>query len=565
MKFIITTFISLYVAMMPIDAYAGNGTATITSDQPASNIYVNGKLVAMTGDDKASVKVSLSEGEHVIKVQKDTLQWTYAQLRRVYIGSNVDINLTFELQKHPSEFRFERLEKQAKGHVDLRESEKIAKTDDRYTDHGDGTVTDKATGLMWMKCAYGLSGSDCSIGEGFSTMSVDSTHCNEENSRREMDTSECYEPLATAKDVVDAVNKDNFAGYNDWRMPAVDELHSLVKCPKGRRDVNRNVILDEIFQIKDLQKRGMKLTASITSDPETTRYFVDEGGRVNVNNGMCRDRSEERTINKNIFPSTPYKLWSSSEQAHREGQYWNIYFASGADSARGLQVRSAFIKLTRVAKDNDRALKELGLERNKALNEMNLDKDKALKEFRRRIEVAQAGPIIQSEWEVFGEVDPASNKKIGTKAYIRQSNDGLCSVMVLHLLEGIRLTGFQCSFKFLIRQHFNNNKIGIKFSDNNTLHIMHLNSFDDEQGPIVNAVYVDPNGEPLNIFTAENYDLNAYSYEDFINGLNSAKTLAIKITPAMDHESGHLALDPVWITFSLNGAKEAISKLGKEL
>jgi hypothetical protein len=33
-----------------------------------------------------------------------------------------------------------------------------------FTDHGDGTITDNVTGLLWQKCSLGLSGSDCTTG-----------------------------------------------------------------------------------------------------------------------------------------------------------------------------------------------------------------------------------------------------------------------------------------------------------------------------------------------------------------------------------------------------------------
>ena len=63
--------------------------------------------------------------------------------------------------------------------------------------------------------------------------------------------------------------------------------------------------------------------------------------------------------------------------------------------------------------------------------------------------------------------------------------------------------------------------------------------------------------------------------------LEESTVLAIKLTPTMDHEVykiyyrvnneikltyGQLKfLDPIWIKFSLKGAKEAIAKLGQEL
>lgn len=35
---------------------------------------------------------------------------------------------------------------------------------DTFTDNGDGTIKDNTTGLLWQKCSFGQSGSDCSIG-----------------------------------------------------------------------------------------------------------------------------------------------------------------------------------------------------------------------------------------------------------------------------------------------------------------------------------------------------------------------------------------------------------------
>ena len=58
-----------------------------------------------------------------------------------------------------------------------------------YTDNGDGTITDEVTGLMWQKDM----GEKMTLGEAF----------------------EKAEEL-------------NFAGYNDWRVPTIKELYSLI-------------------------------------------------------------------------------------------------------------------------------------------------------------------------------------------------------------------------------------------------------------------------------------------------------------------------------------------------
>jgi len=66
----------------------------------------------------------------------------------------------------------------------------------RFTDNGDGTVTDNATGLMWVKNPAGL-------GPPF-------------------DATMLWEPAITACEGL------TFAGHGDWRLPNVKEIFSIV-------------------------------------------------------------------------------------------------------------------------------------------------------------------------------------------------------------------------------------------------------------------------------------------------------------------------------------------------
>ncbi|MBK5966071.1 hypothetical protein CCR95_18800 [Thiocystis minor] len=77
----------------------------------------------------------------------------------------------------------------------------------RYYDHGDGTVTDTTTDLMWKRCSEGQtwSGENC-VGEA-SKMTWDQAMS---NGRQK--------------------HWPTFAGHDDWRLPTLDELKTLAYC-----------------------------------------------------------------------------------------------------------------------------------------------------------------------------------------------------------------------------------------------------------------------------------------------------------------------------------------------
>jgi hypothetical protein len=92
------------------------------------------------------------------------------------------------------------------------------KPDARYVDHGDGTVTDVVTGLMWMRCAEGQawSGTACT-GTGTSYT-----------------WAEAHQQAAAASAAV-------VAGYADWRLPNIKELVSLVEWACSSPAMNTTV------------------------------------------------------------------------------------------------------------------------------------------------------------------------------------------------------------------------------------------------------------------------------------------------------------------------------------
>lgn len=72
----------------------------------------------------------------------------------------------------------------------------------QYVDNGDGTITDLVTGLMWTK-------------------SIDWNNDGVIN----YDDKLSY---AEGLNFVEEKNSENYLGYNDWRLPSIKELYSLI-------------------------------------------------------------------------------------------------------------------------------------------------------------------------------------------------------------------------------------------------------------------------------------------------------------------------------------------------
>lgn len=75
-----------------------------------------------------------------------------------------------------------------------------------FIDHRDGTVSDISTGLMWQKCSNGQSGNNCSNGSVL-----------------------IYSWQAALQLVIDINTGYGLANYKDWRLPNINELHSIVE------------------------------------------------------------------------------------------------------------------------------------------------------------------------------------------------------------------------------------------------------------------------------------------------------------------------------------------------
>lgn len=81
----------------------------------------------------------------------------------------------------------------------------------RFVDNGDGTITDNATGLMWVKEPGACGGNFGSAGSP-SKMTWDNA--------------------------IDECLALNYAGHNDWRLPNIKELLSIVDYGRGAPAIN---------------------------------------------------------------------------------------------------------------------------------------------------------------------------------------------------------------------------------------------------------------------------------------------------------------------------------------
>lgn len=130
---------------------------------------------------------------------------TYAYYLRALIYEEMD-----EIEKSANDFE---------ACVGLGHSEEIGKTCQQvlntkrhyYVDNQDGTILDKKTGLMWKKCSEGQ--------------------------RYNQSTQGCEEFIKkyswVGAKTVFTDQSVSFAGYDDWRLPNMKELESLIWCSNG--------------------------------------------------------------------------------------------------------------------------------------------------------------------------------------------------------------------------------------------------------------------------------------------------------------------------------------------
>lgn len=91
----------------------------------------------------------------------------------------------------------------------------------RFQIHESGTVVDSKTGLMWRACVEGVVGDECEVGQAMVLS------------------------WAGALQYVSTLNAhDGFAGENNWRLPNIRELSTLVELQCAEPAINSEVFVN---------------------------------------------------------------------------------------------------------------------------------------------------------------------------------------------------------------------------------------------------------------------------------------------------------------------------------
>jgi len=135
-----------------------------------------------------------------------------------------------------------------------------------FVDNGDGTVTDTVTGLMWDKCPYGQTANDCSGGSALRFT------------------------WASALVQTVALNGINYKSHNDWRLPSIRELESLVKI-----SLTNPAIDDVAFPNTDLTQWYWSSTLMV-HDGSVWAVFFQTGDFNTLDMTLQADKSFVRVV-----------------------------------------------------------------------------------------------------------------------------------------------------------------------------------------------------------------------------------------------------------------------------
>jgi hypothetical protein len=175
----------------------------------------------------------------------------------------------------------------------------------RFTDNSDGTVTDNLTGLMWLKDGGCL-------------------RKNWNNSLR------AIKDLNSNSGIINCL--EYAAVYNDWRLPNVNELESLVNY--GASDTSKWLNIKGFVDMK-----SYPYWSSTTYQSSTTRAWI-----ISMNNGLGSQSGKSNTLYflpvRDVVPGNPQELASTRQ---------TVKYAQGDDGS----IQAGFYMPSPRFNDND--------------------------------------------------------------------------------------------------------------------------------------------------------------------------------------------------------------------
>lgn len=276
--------------LLLLSACGEQGQVEIESDDEAT-VLVDGKKKAMTGTN-GTVMLTVSAGEHTFSVERlssDGLK-RYTGEKTAFIGANTQSTIRIrtsstltvkgeEAKRKEEEAKRKEQERLAKIRAEEERWWNIAAQHNRWANFKDPdpsspTVKDPLTGLEWMRCSLGQTwtGKTCS------------------------GTAKKYYWGRAKQQASDTT----YAGNSDWRLPTIDELHSIVYCSSG-------------------QRQPVERTASGETVVRNDEWL----------NGKCEGSYKRPTIQTRLFPNTPKVSYWPESRAHGGDSSWFVYFGLG--------------------------------------------------------------------------------------------------------------------------------------------------------------------------------------------------------------------------------------------